>query len=216
MACYHRFIFKHRNDEFDLFPNWPIDYLFIGTFNPEWDNPNGNNADYFYARSKYFWQTLSIFFTGMPTAPVTLQEKVSFAQEHRIGFTDIVKGVLNADYNNPEHRRRIFSFKDSDLELFGLENLALNTHCIQDFIQTFIPQKVFFTLLSGDPNTIISQNISILEGFTQALDIPTVRLHSPTGQGLGKGVPRLHKLLERWNIHEMLPNIDLAIYPYEV
>ncbi len=35
MDCKHRFINE-------LLPNWKIKYLFINTFNPEWNNINNN------------------------------------------------------------------------------------------------------------------------------------------------------------------------------
>ena len=52
MSCKHRFYDK-------LIPSWEFEYLFIGTFNPEWNNPNGNNANYFYSRhTNDFWHIL--------------------------------------------------------------------------------------------------------------------------------------------------------------
>ena len=58
MACSHRFLNE-------LIPDWEIEYLFVGTFNPEWDSPNGNNANYFYGRSTNdFWYILPQAFGG--------------------------------------------------------------------------------------------------------------------------------------------------------
>lgn len=216
MACYHRFIATHRNDEFLLFPDWQVDYLFIGTFNPEWDVPNGNNADYFYGRSAYFWRTLSVFFTGIDAIPATKEAKIAFARLHHIGFTDLIRGVLNADPNSEIDRQRIFNFKDTDLELFGLENIIWNTPEIQSYINLYMPQKMFFTLLAANPNRLMSQNIAEVEISANNLNISTTRLHTPSGQGLGRGTPRINKLIGKWNISGLLPELDLALYPYQV
>lgn len=43
MPCPHRFLGLHLTDS--LFPNWEVEYLFVGTFNPLWDRPDANNAD---------------------------------------------------------------------------------------------------------------------------------------------------------------------------
>jgi len=49
MPCEHRFLN-------DLIPNWELEYLFIGTFNPSWNNNNAVQADYFYGRVRNnFW-----------------------------------------------------------------------------------------------------------------------------------------------------------------
>ena len=49
MSCTHRF-------ENQLIPNWEIEHLFIGTFNPSWDLNNAGQADYFYGRVRNnFW-----------------------------------------------------------------------------------------------------------------------------------------------------------------
>ena len=52
MACRHRFYDK-------LSPDWELEYLFVGTFNPSWDFNNAEQADYFYGRNRnFFWRIL--------------------------------------------------------------------------------------------------------------------------------------------------------------
>jgi hypothetical protein len=215
MPCNHRFLNLHREDEFALFPDWEIDYLIIGTFNPKWDNPNNNNADYFYGRSRYFWKVISIFFRGVEFVPETMKAKVEFCRKYRIGFTDLFENIITAKEESDIDKNRIFSFKDTDLESFGLSNISKNTQKIKEYLRDRKSMKVLFTLLSGNSSSIISKEITEIEAYAKQLKIETARLHSPTGQGLGGGKPRINKLIEKWNSHNLLPVLDLSLYPYK-
>ena len=49
MPCRHRFIN-------DINPLGQLKYLFVGTFNPSWDRPQGDDANWFYGRQyNDFW-----------------------------------------------------------------------------------------------------------------------------------------------------------------
>jgi hypothetical protein len=62
MSCHHRFLGLHNPNS--LLPNWEFDILIIGTFNPKWNFSNGQNAEYFYGRTRnnYFWDVLPMVF----------------------------------------------------------------------------------------------------------------------------------------------------------
>ncbi|MDN3586092.1 hypothetical protein QWY86_05400 [Pedobacter aquatilis] len=212
MPCPHRYLGLHIDGQ--LFPDWEIDYLFIGTFNPLWDRPDLVNAAYFYGRSAYFWDAVSIFFEGRPYsyARDDQQAMVSFCKRHKIGFTDLILNIEDADWASPEHRRRIYSVLDTDLEHF--DEIVWNTSEIEAFLGRKKPKQVFFTLLSGKSRSIFSVEMRKIEQRAAALKINCKRLHSPTGANVGTGVPRLHQLVERWDVVTGLPQIDLGHYPY--
>ncbi|KRT15882.1 hypothetical protein ASU31_12940 [Pedobacter ginsenosidimutans] len=212
MPCPHRYLGLHIDGQ--LFPDWEIDYLFIGTFNPLWDRPDLVNAAYFYGRSAYFWDAVSIFFKDRPYsyARDDQQAMVDFCKRHKIGFTDLILDIEDADWANPEHRQRIYSVLDTDLEQF--DEIVWNTTAIEAFLQDNKPGHVFFTLLSGNKKSIFSVEMRKIEQQAASLKINCKRLHSPTGANVGTGVPRLHQLVERWDAVKGLPQIDLSRYPY--
>jgi hypothetical protein len=212
MPCPHRYLSLHLPAS--LFPDWEIDHLFIGTFNPLWDRPNAINAAYFYGRSAYFWDALSIFFEDRAYAFDRNDRRamVDFCKRHRIGFTDLIVSVEDADQQNPHHREKIYSVKDVDLESF--DQIVWNTDNIKDFLAQKRPANIYFTLLSTKQRSLFTPQILKIEQQAHILRINTSRLHSPTGARVGNGVPRLHQLVERWSTATGLPHVDLARYPY--
>lgn len=142
MSCNHRFINK-------LIPKWEIEYLFIGTFNPIWNNAN-NNVDYFYGRSKnQFWCILPNVFNSPCLIVKTKNEKIEFCKSHKIGITDIIKSIPNADEDNDYHKELIFSYKDTDIESKNNDvsnfDIEFNTTTIIKLIENNPIKGVFFT-----------------------------------------------------------------------
>lgn len=197
MYCLHRFIDYHREG---LFPSWHVKYLFIGTFNPSWNKP-GNNADYFYGRSNYMWLLLPRFVFENSLQESSVEQKVSFCKRNFIGFTDLIKRIDNVDYCNPIHKKRILSFKDNDLLGFGAD-LVFNTEDILSYIDnTPSLERIYFSLLGNNVGTISDAMTQIEQHCLQKNpSIPTHRLHTHTGQGLGKGSPRENVLTNRWHM----------------
>src|SRR5687767_10938197 len=116
MYCHHRFYNYHQNIlNSELFPDWTLKYLFIGTFNPSWNNSNANNADYFYSRSTYLWEIITRFFNHSSLKNSSVDAKIKFCTTHGIGFTDLIKGIDQIDFFNPLHQQLITSYKDQDL-----------------------------------------------------------------------------------------------------
>lgn len=212
--CNHRFLDFHKNG---LFPDWNVKYLFIGTFNPEWNNEN-NNADYFYGRSNYFWSILPTFFHQESLKDSGVNDKIKFSKNEGIGFTDIIKGIKDLDRNNKEHVEKVLSFKDNELITFG-SKLIFNTAEIKEYIiKNPSLEKIYFTLL-GQNLGLISQSMLDIENYSKKNrpDIHLYRLHTHTGQGLKRGKPRENKLINFWyhqGLKHLNPEFDLKEFPY--
>lgn len=93
----------------------------MGTFNPEWDNPNGGNANWFYGRPRNsFWNIMPQAF-GHPNLK-TPQNQANpeawkqYCLDNGIGLTDIIECIEDA--NEHEHHDQIMGFLDNELELF--------------------------------------------------------------------------------------------------
>ena len=204
MPCNHRFMNIHANG---LFPNWEINKLFIGTFNPIWNKPNGNNADYFYGRSKYFWKIIPRYFNEQSLKNSTVAEKIAFCKKNKIGFTDLICNIEDADFMNQQHKNWIFSYKDTDL--LNFHNLQYNTNSILDYLNENNQISAYFTRLGNGVGNISAQIQHIEANYHN-----TFRLHTPTGQGLGKGTPRANKLTCKWH-QQGLAGINPNDFPWE-
>lgn len=114
MPCSHRF---HE----DLYPEHRLEYLFIGTFNPEWNDPNGNNANWFYGRrTNSFWRILPATF-GYPNLNTDQYRQnpdlwKQYCADNSIGLTDMIEKIIDA--NEEEHQEQVLSFLDNQLEKF--------------------------------------------------------------------------------------------------
>ncbi len=203
MPCIHKF-FGHPNhlpNEFGLIPNWDFNCLIIGTFNPQNLFAPNNNANYFYGRSQFFWKALPRFAGNPEIENQNLENQFNFLQSNKVGLTDLLIQINDADYQNPIHLNRIQSFQDNEIELF--QNFEWNTDRIIEVLKKGKVSHVYFTKL-GNINQInvgintFENQIRIIENYCQNNNINHHRLHSPTGQGLGKGIPRIHKLINRW------------------
>ena len=144
MGCNHRFMKE-------LIPTWEIKYLFIGTFNPVWNNNNVDNGDYFYGRSKnQFWCILPNVFNSPCLIYNNKDEKIKFCISHKIGVTDIIRSIPNADETNKYHRNLIlYGYNDNNLESkfndISTFDIEFNTRAIINLIETNPIKGVFFT-----------------------------------------------------------------------
>jgi hypothetical protein len=116
MPCNHRFINE-------LLPQWRIEYLFIGTFNPCWDFNNASQADFFYGRTRnHFWKLLPDVFGGESLKHNSKEQKISYLENNNIGLTDLISGVLNADKDTQEDINNLtMNFSDNILNTYELE-----------------------------------------------------------------------------------------------
>lgn len=139
MACNHRFI-EH------LYPEHELKYLFVGTFNPEWDNPNGNNANWFYGRrTNSFWNIMPRALGHSDLNNRLNRHKTKawkqFCLVNKIGLTDMIEKILDAD--EKRHQNEIISFLDDKLEVFNQIKLTNVKTLIQANSRTL--QGVYLT-----------------------------------------------------------------------
>ncbi len=127
MPCRHRFYNL-------LIPDWEIEYLFVGTFNPEWNYNNAEQADYFYGRRRNnFWCILPNVFGDESLKHQELLFKLDYINQNRIGITDIVTNVINANEENIIDRNNLTTgFSDIVLNQY---NLDFNTQNILKLIE---------------------------------------------------------------------------------
>lgn len=117
MPCEHRFIN-------DLRPNGKIKHLFIGTFNPSWDRPDGDNANWFYGRKNNdFWYIMPQVFGHHSLMEPQFRNNREFlmtwCNENQIGITDLIRNIVDADINNETHRESILSMRDNEFDKFN-------------------------------------------------------------------------------------------------
>ncbi|MBC6491541.1 hypothetical protein ACFSQD_12735 [Flavihumibacter stibioxidans] len=204
MPCTHQF-FRHEQHlpgEKGLLPAWPIQTLIIGTFNPEKAWAEKNTARYFYGRERnLLWNVLPEFAGEPPVPKSSVEEQIALLKRHQIGLTDLLIRIEDADLGNAEHRRRIATFLDKDLEQFS--SFTWNTPYILELLAAGGVEAVYFTRL-GKPQQArprensFEQQMRIIEAYCHTAGIPVFRLHTPTGQGMGPGSPRKNRLIQKW------------------
>ena len=204
MSCTHKFFGHeaHLSGALGLLPKWETKTLMIGTFKPESKWHPDNAAQYYYGRTRnYFWKTLPIFAGKAAILPHDVVAQIEFLKEQQIGITDLLIRINDAHITIPEHRKRIKTILEKEIEHFS--ELEWNTPYIQEYIKTMDIKAVYFTKLGYPahqhikPNTFEAQ-IRAIEQTCNDLKIANFRLHTPAGIGLGKGSPKQHNLIHRW------------------
>jgi G:T/U-mismatch repair DNA glycosylase len=121
-------------------PEWELEHLFIGTFNPEF----GQKVPYYYGRpSNYFWRIITDIFVR-EISPED-NELFSKLRELKIGCIDLVDSLT---YNKQEYHNMINGEGYSDNVLFKKKNnieKSYNTQKIIDLIKINNLDKVYFT-----------------------------------------------------------------------
>lgn len=127
MPCKHRF-YK------ELIPEWKIEHLFVGTFNPEWNENNAVQADYFYGRKRNnFWSIIAIVFGNEDLKHKSKAEKLFFLKNKKIGLTDLILNVKNANSSSEVDIINLTKkFSDNVLNTYELE---FNTNSIIEIIK---------------------------------------------------------------------------------
>jgi len=199
MACIHKFYFNEDLDK--LLPKWKCKTLIIGTFNPHNDFHPKNESNFFYQRRKnYFWDVLPLLSNEKSIDKSDYSIQIEHLKKYKIGITDLLLSIDEADKNCRIHKELISSVKDEDIERF--KDFTWNTDFIINFIKTSNIEAVFFTKL-GNPNKkkikfdTFEKQMRIIEEFCISNNVFTKRLHSPTGMGLGKG-SRIETLFNSW------------------
>lgn len=178
MPCKHRF-YK------ELIPEWEIEHLFVGTFNPEWNENNAVQADYFYGRKRNnFWSIIAIVFGNVDLKYKSKAEKLFFLKNKRIGLTDLILNVKNANSSSEVDIINLTKkFSDNILNTYELE---FNTNSIIEIIKKNKSIKgVYLTrsTLNGINKVAIEWN-KIAE-FCKSKNINYQLLRTPANYGGG-------------------------------
>jgi len=192
MACPHRF-------ENQLVPVWEIEHLFIGTFNPSWNLNNAVQADYFYGRIRNnFWCIMPIIFGGNNLKYSDFATKLEYIQTHKIGITDLITEVINAQIENEIDVLNLTTrFSDNVLNRYQLE---FNTEKIKKLIMRNIKtiKGVYLTRSTLNGINQIANNWREIEKFCEENKIHTERLKTPANYGGGcvlKSTDWLNKII---------------------
>lgn len=204
MACKHKFFGhqSHLQGINGLLPNWNVKTLIIGTFNPEEEWHPTNTANYYYGRdTSLFWDVLPRFACINDVDRQDIDGQIDFLKDRQIGITDILISIDDASLDNDEDVLSIQTVKDDLIEQFG--KFTWNTMNIIEYIKQNNIEAVYFTKL-GDlkrkkakPNSFEEQ-IRKIEQLCNDTGIYVNRLHTPSGQGLRSGKPRVNVLINRW------------------
>jgi hypothetical protein len=179
MPCTHRF-------ENQLIPHWEIEHLFIGTFNPSWNLNNAVQADYFYGRVRNnFWCILPRVFGGNDLKYCDLYSKLEYIQHHKIGITDLISKVINAEITNETDIIQLTTgFSDNVLNNYQLE---FNIENIKDLIMRNINtiKGVYLTRSTLGGINQITNGWNEIEIFCNQHQIHTEKLRTPANYGGG-------------------------------
>lgn len=198
MSCIHKFI--NINDYVGLVPSWDYNKLIIGTFNPSNDFHSKNSANFFYQRSKnYFWDVLPKFYNDSIKKD-DINSQINFLKKNKIGITDILISINDANVNDKSHVELISTVLDKDIEKFN--SFTWNTENILAELDKGRIKYVYFTKL-GNNNARVSENsfenqFRIVEKYCSENKIYSYRLHTPSGMGLGRG-KRVDTLYKKWS-----------------
>ena len=193
MSCTHRF-------ENQLIPNWEIEHLFIGTFNPSWDLNNAVQADYFYGRIRNnFWCILPIIFGGDNLKHSNLAAKLDYIKTNKIGITDLITKVTDAEFGNVIDELNLTTgFSDNVLNSYQLEsNIENIKKLIMRNIKTI--KGVYLTRSNLNGINQITNSWNEIEKFCKENNIHNEKLKTPANHGGGsvlKSNDWLNKILQ--------------------
>jgi len=173
MIIKHQFLLtKH------FFPNWKINKLFIGTFNPEC----GEKIDYYYRR-KYngFWRILDKYnLQKMCLTNLKFDDLKIFMAENKFGCVDVIKSLSFLD----ENKEKICGKGYSDSNLFTVKgyNREYNFEEIKTYIKLNKVQYVFSTWGKRCKPKEFRMKILDFQNFCSINRIKFIHLDSPSGR----------------------------------
>ena len=168
-----------------------IQFLIIGTFNPAWDAENGDNAEYFYGRkSNQFWCILPHAFHEHCLIDKGSAEWRAFCAEHRIGLTDIISSIANANEDDGEHFTDLtIGFEDRKIEKQAFGHYVYTPQFRHgEIMQTIEANRdtlrgVFFTRSTFNDIPRIRQRWIAIQAFCEPMGIPAIALPTPSPRG---------------------------------
>jgi len=199
MSCIHRFLGYHIENS--LFSDWDIDTLIIGTFNPIWNFNNSNSAQYFYGRTKnnYFWDVLPLTLNQKGLRINSADDWIDFLKKNKIGLTDLVLNIIDADNKNNDHYCLLKSMSDKNIAKF--KNIDFNTLNIINFLEHKKIKQVFITNQTSPK--VFETEISIIKSYCKTKEIHFERLLTPSSGArfkLKKGTKIIDGILNDWKL----------------
>ena len=143
-------------------PNWKIQTLVLGTFNPNC----GEETDYFYGRCQNnFWRTIEeISNLDYRWFQNNFERKLRFMKENEFGCTDIIKSLVISD---GVEKKDICGSGYSDQILFTSKKCTLTYHFeeIKSFIKKNNVSKIINTWGKRESPVYFQKHIAELKTF---------------------------------------------------
>jgi hypothetical protein len=178
-----------------------LKYLFIGTFNPEWNSKNDNNAEYFYGRStNNFWCILPHTFDDNCLIDKSITEWTEYCALKNIGITDIIREITNAEITNNEHYNLITrGYSDNNLDKRNgndyIFTIDFNTSIILEIIRRNKKtlQGAYFTRKTDSGIPRIWEQWILIKNYCNENNINCNELITPSNYG-----PGIKKSIIKW------------------
>jgi len=184
MPCEHRFIN-------DINPTGQLEYLFVGTFNPSWDRPQNDNANWFYGRQyNDFWYIMPQVFGHQSLMNrdfrTNRQFLMNWCSVNHIGLTDLITNINDADVNNQMHQDIILSVNDNAFDTFNdiiptniqeIINQNANTLCgvyLTRYEHTLLADGIISNLWTTVKATCVKLNIHCHDLVTPSRQFRTI------------------------------------------
>lgn len=184
MKVNHQFL----NEAFFI-PDWEVEYLFLGTFNPE----GGEKVNYFYGReSNFTWKILSDIFKKdfNPYDTNNFSNFIKQLELKKIACMDIIKSVEFDEKTYDEMRIKGKGYKDSNI----INNKVIRKYSTEEvnlIIKKNKNVKVFTTWGNGSNLKEWRTELIKLKDFT-TLKSPSKAARVP------KGLSKFNYVLEDW------------------
>jgi len=184
MKINHQFL----NEAFFI-PDWEIEYLFLGTFNPE----GGEKVNYFYGReSNFTWKILSEIFENdfYPYDTNNFSNFIKQLELKKIACMDIIKSVEFDEKTYDEMRIKGKGYKDSNI----INNKVIREYSTVEIISIIKKNKnvkIFTTWGNGSNLKEWRTELIKLKDFT-TLKSPSKAARVP------KGLSKFNYVLEDW------------------
>lgn len=184
MKVNHQFL-----NEVFFIPDWDVEYLFLGTFNPE----GGEKVNYFYGReSNFTWKILSEIFENdfNPYDVNNFNKFIEQLKYRKIACMDIIRCVEFDEETYDEMRIKGKGYKDSNI-INNKVKREYNTSEIISIIERNKNVKVFTTWGNGSNLREWKNELIKLKDFT-CLKSPSKAARVP------KGLSKFNYVLEDW------------------
>lgn len=172
-----------------FFPNWEVNKLFLGTFNPAC----GQELDYYYRRiANGFWRILKHYDPDNVYDFREFDQLKNFMRHHHFGCVDVVGSVEFPDHRHNE----ICGSGYEDSKLFRVQGFLRDYNFVQikQFIEEHHVTGVFTTWGARSAPVEFVELKEDLRLFCEARGLMYVPLKSPSGRLYrGASIERINK-----------------------